>query len=278
MELIVSDDASGALDRDSISEYIEKNKKPNLVSYLINENKRNLGTVAHANFAVSLTGGEFIRFAACGDGFFGKDALTRLYLFAEKHKVPVVTSKSGVCSHGFSRIYYYFPDSRRVNVINRRKPADLYKVIAVSNIISSAGTLYRRSFFSENGGFNEAYRYLEDLPTWLRLLRNGIPIPCLEEATTYYAVDGVSSRDGNAFKSELLRPDLIKCYEEEILPYLERFSFIKRKMIRYQYDKLKSFGSMSRFAKVRFFLVYFPFEIYGKAKSLLKRLLKSVKR
>ena len=110
--------------------------------------------------------------------------------------------------------------------------------MAAANTVSAAGTLFQRSFFSEHGGFDEDYRLLEDWPTWLKLARSGVQIPYLPRATVLYGHGGVSSAEGNAFRSERLKDDMRLCYEKEILPYVDSMPSRCRHEIYYHYSEL----------------------------------------
>lgn len=273
-ELVVSDDGSNLFPREEIEAFLSGKG----IRYRVRQNKTNMGTVAHCNSVAVETAGEFIKFLASGDGFYNQTSLSDLVKFAqENQESPVVTSVSYVCNERFTEIYYSFPSPRRVRIINNTPPETLFGKIAFSNVINAVGALFRREFFTSYQGFDMNYHLLEDLPTWLRLTRNGVGIPCFENATTYYAVGGISSKSGTAFESEGLRHDMILCYEREILPFLDSISFVYREFALYQYGKMKSFDMGSRGWKVWFLLRYFPYEVFRGSKAIAKHLLIAIK-
>lgn len=274
LELIVSDDGSKSFSNAEIETYLSGKA----LSYRVRQNTKNLGTVAHCNTAVAETSGEYIKFLASGDGFCKENSLRKLVEFAQGHpETPAVTSVSHVCNEDFTTVYYNFPSQRRVEILNNRPPEKLYNTLVFSNIVSAVGTLFRREFFTRYQGFNTDYKLLEDLPTWLYLTRNGTSIPCSPVATVYYALGGVSSQKGTAFESKALRDDMILCYEQEILPHLDKIPFIIKRFALYQYEKLKKYDNRITFGKVRFFLKYAPFEAYRSVKYWMKRLLTAIK-
>ncbi|QHI72064.1 glycosyltransferase [Aminipila terrae] len=270
IELIISDDASRDFDEQNIIKYIEKKSQGNVRNVTINVNKTNLGTVAHANRVARLCNGEYIKFLACGDAFYERASLSRLQQFAESRTENVVVSISLVCSEELSKEYYLFPNARRVRIIKNKAPDELYTVLVFSNIISSVGMLLRKQFFDTNG-FDEQYRYLEDFPLWLSLSRNGVKIPILDSITVKYGIGGNSSRFGTAFESQLLREDMILCYEKEIIPYLNRLSLINREFVNYQYIKLKSYENMDKYSKLLFRGRYLFFDLYVQLKKKIKK-------
>ncbi|KTE93841.1 hypothetical protein AT727_02480 [Desulfitobacterium hafniense] len=274
IEVLVSDDGSTMFPREEIESFLSGKA----IRFKVRRNRENLGTVAHCNIAAAETSGEFLKFLASGDGLYDSTSLSNLIEFAQRNQgAPVVTSISHVSNEEFTEIYYSFPSSRRVRIINNTPPKNLFEKLVFSNIISAAGALFRREFFTCYQGFDENYRLLEDWPTWLRLTRNGIRIPCFEKVTVYYAVGGISSKSGTAFESKGLRNDMILCYEHEILPFLSKLSFIPSNFALYQYEKLKSIEKKGRVQRAWFFFRYFPYEVYRVSKAYSKYLLIAIK-
>lgn len=276
IELIVSDDASGEQDRQQIEDYIMLHKRGNLDGFKVIRNESNLGTVAHANKAARISKGTFIKFISCGDGFYSGHALTQLYEFAEACPQPVVTSVSAVCSRDFHKTYYLYPSKRHVRMLRQTKPEKLFSKLTVLNKVSAVGALFQRRFFDE-GGFDERYRYLEDWPLWLKLTRAGTPIPCLEAVTTFYSVGGISSKSGNAYASPLLLDDMIRCYELEILPYINKIGIFNKYIITYRYRQLRRHKGWSLLQKIAFMACYWPLEFFYYMKKLLKYLYMKLK-
>ena len=269
IELIISDDASGQQDIKAIREYINKNKKKNISSYRILCNEYNLGTVKHLNKMQQLCNGKYIKFLPCGDGFINPDSLEELFKFISAHNYILATSKSIVCNSDFSEIYYEFPGKRRTMLINSSDASKLNSILRRNNIISAVGVIFDRIFF-ERYSFDEKYVYLEDLPLWLKITREGITIPCLDKNVVYYSVGGVSSEDGNAYSSKILRDDMITCYENEIIPYIGKYDFLSRYLIMSRYEKLKYYSSFSMKDKVWFQIKYLPIERYLWFKYIIK--------
>lgn len=262
MELLISDDAGGTQDPESIAEWLGRNAAGRFVRTVVRRNEKNLGTVAHANLAAGLCNGKYLHFLPCGDGFCRPDALSSHVRFAERSGSAVTTSQAIVGDEAFEKKYYLFPNDRRAKLLSRGDPERLFRVLCRNNIICAVATMFRKDFFSQ-GGFDPAYRYLEDWPAWLRLARKGAAIPCLREATVYYTLDGVSSDGGNAYASPLLAADMKLCHEKEIFPFLQRIPAWERPYLRYRYESLRADGR-------GLFFRYPAFVFYQKAKALLK--------
>lgn len=237
IDLLVSDDASGDFDAQDIIQYLSIKSTGNIRCYSVNINEHNIGTVRHANKTAKMAETEFIKFVACSDAFYDDNSLYNLIAFAKKYDNYVISSISEVCSENSGAHLYFFPQKHRIRKILSCSPEQMFNTMCAANIISSAGTLFRKSFF-ENG-FDESYQYLEDYPTWLTIYRNNDYIPYMQVVTAKYYVGGNSSSNGTAFDSLLLREDMLRCYEKEIFPYLDRLSFLTKQIVLYRYDLLK---------------------------------------
>lgn len=228
-EILVSDDGSGkAFPQAIVEEYGKKVR--------FQQNAVNVGTVAHMNAAAKETKGEYIKFIGAGDALASPAALGRLLRCAEASGAAIATSQS-VVRGGLRRSHYAFPRKAQLRNLCRDN-ADQYAVLATENCISAVGTIFHRDFFDKYDGFSEDYRLLEDWPAWLRETRAGRKIAVLPEITSLYALGGVSSKDIDAFASPVLRKEMLRCYEAEILPFMERIPQEKVQRIMYRYALL----------------------------------------
>lgn len=260
LELIVSDDGSETFRPDAVLEFIRSHCRQNICALEVRRNESNLGIPRHNNRAARLAHGAYIKFVADGDRFFAPDSLRRLWEFSQLHAEDVLASPSVVTNETHTRSLYQFPSGRRIRKLNQT--SDLFSLLAEANILSAVGMLYRPAFF-RNGGFDEGYRYLEDWPAWLKIAREGGRIPCLGTPTMRYALSGISSSCGSAFENPLLRKDLIRCYEREILPYCGRLSASAARRASYQLGLLQ--GERPGLREI-------PFELMRTGKKSVKKL------
>lgn len=236
MELLISDDGSDAFPERRLTDWLKAHSAKR-IPVRVRRNPVNVGLVRHSNRAARETEGQFVKFLSPGDGFVSPESLSVLTAFARQEPEPMVASPALVCSGSFANVRYQFPSARRVGQLRRQSPRRLFSVLSSANIISAVGMLYRREFF-EAGGFDPSYRNLDDWPTWLKRYRQDERIPCCPTPTVYYMLGGISSADGTAFDSALLREDLRRCLETEILPYRSRLSWWGRSVAQYQYGRL----------------------------------------
>lgn len=258
IEVIISDDGSPQF---PLQEFNKWKQEHGWIKVELYKNKINEGTVKNANHVIAYCNGEYIKFLSPGDGFVGSDSLENLVKKAIESKSRIVTSQSLIYVDSFSNVKYAFPSKRRIRVLKKQKPKELFFLEARSNFISAVGTLFHRRFFEESG-FNEEYRYLDDWPTWLTVLRCGERIDVLENPTVYYGINGISNKAGNAFNSTLLREDMIHCFEKEILPYQSLIKPLTNWIVNYHYKEL--IGESMNFT-------YIPLKLYYKLKNKIKK-------
>ena len=232
-EIILSDDGSGKKLPERILQILEKAP----CKVFIREGKENLGTTAHLNLAAQMSHGTYLKFIAAGDAFWDENSLGALVMFAESKRAIVVTSNALICSRDLKTIYYRFPGHIRGAKL-QCIGTQLFAVLAKENIVSAVGTLMHKDFFEKYGGFDTSYRLLEDWPSWLQLAKKGHSLPFLARVTCMHAVGGISSENGDAYHSKALRTDMIRCYEQEILPEMSLFSRREQRRIQYNYEKL----------------------------------------
>lgn len=91
----------------------------------------------------------------------------------------------------------------------------LFYEVAFGNYISGRALAYDRKWLQEQGGFDENYRLLEDLPLILKSLRRGIRPGVFEEIAIAYEGGGVS--EGGRM-NPILGDDHMRILESEILP------------------------------------------------------------
>ena len=245
--LILSDDGSGIPFPGHIVSALDRFDG----QVIVRTNQENQGTTAHLNTVATLCHTDYMKVLASGDTLSDPDALQALVAFAESERSLAVTSDAAVVSQDLNYYYYKFPGGKRGAKLNECSPVP-HRTLMLSNVVSAVGMLIRMEFFTELGGFDESYRLLEDWPAWLRLTREGHTISYLERVTCCYALGGVSSGSGNAFSSKKLRADMLRCYEQEILPYIDLLPPEGQKQVRHGYESLKEKKSLQFWKKYLF--------------------------
>ncbi len=218
IELIVSDDGSKNFFVEEIIDYIEKKKSKSIVSYKVNKNLYNLGTVKNLNKAIGMSNGEYIFVLAGDDVLYDKNVVRDYVDFACKNNAMVV---SGIAMNYSSDLKHFLstnPSNVLFEKIVRMEPLDLYLLCAQGiNVLTGCAAVYSRRTLQENGYFDEEYFLLEDVTFASRFLRNGNRIHFYNRPYVKHRYGGVTAITSK--KNKLLRNDLCLMYKKEFLPY-----------------------------------------------------------
>jgi glycosyltransferase involved in cell wall biosynthesis len=270
IELIVSDDDSADFEESMVLNILKKYDCSCIKNIIVRKNTRNLGIVKHENILIKIAHGQYIKFISPGDAFTSNNSLTQLFNFAKKTGANIVSSQATVISEPGGKICYNFPSERCIHYLNYLPTEKLFAKICTRNLISAVGALFNKQFLL-NCNFDIEYRNLEDWPLWLKVTRNNIRIPCLSYPTVYYSMGGISSKNQNAFKSDVLRIDMIHCYEKEIFAYKNRLSALQKYYCLYKFIGIKDYNSYSLLKKMVFNIVYLPLALFESIKFWLKK-------
>lgn len=256
MELLIFDDCSDNFDFTNIQQYIEKNITSNIKNFKILTGSENLGTVRNANLAANEADGVYIRFLGVDDEFIDNKVISDTIKYMEQTDALVSTSLSAVYDDRMGKLLYSFPSQEEVRKINFFQPQELFGELAIfGNFIGAPGIIFRKEFFTLHGGFDEAYRLTEDFPTWLRLLRNNQPIPCMERITVKYRTNGISAKQNkDTTQGHVLYNELGMIYEKEILPYTDLLTYFQQRICLFICNRIVSWRNYSRKQKVVFFI------------------------
>lgn len=169
MELIICEDAGGGFDSSFFEDYIEKNKKQNLIRYEVYSNPENYGTVKNLNYAIHKTCGNYIKIIAADDVFADNSVLTKVMFAIHSSKNGCVLCDVLLCDSDLNVIKKY--NSKFIDNMSTFSSEKCFEELCIRNRINAVGIFFERRFFEENGYFNEKYRLLEDWPTWLNLYK-----------------------------------------------------------------------------------------------------------
>lgn len=231
IEIIISDDCSGNFDSYYIDKLLEK-KSANIKKIEIIKNTKNLGTVKNFNGAIKKSTGDYILPLSQDDSFYSKNTITKIVdSFGESLVISGI--RKVVSEDGMEK--GELPSIEERDILNCKK---LYNYLILNgNLISGASTYYKKEVFDKYGFFDENLFLLEDMPYYLKLMRNNENIKILDFSTIKYGDNGVSS-----FKNPLLRKDYMNLYfreSNEVKGYLKRY-------LKYRYKKFNANNEIKR--------------------------------
>ena len=264
IQLVISDDASKSFNEKKIRRYLLKHKRENIVDFVINQNKENLGTVAHLKYARSFCRGELLTSIAADDAYATPDAIKMLVDEYNSYdgEVPFITSLAVMSDEKLQKRCGVFTSQDDIQLINSGDTRKLFEELSYRCIMSASGTLVHKSLYDLLGSFDD-YSFVEDWSMHLRLARMGVKMKCLEQITYLHRDGGVSHGNKRAKNTVFLRyyRDLLTLYEKEVEPYLDIMSkyaaarasqYYSDRCKRYEIER-KSYNSVLEKPKIVFF-------------------------
>lgn len=228
IELVIADDASTDIDLDMIKTYLEKNKKDNIVNIIYSINEVNQGTVKTINNAVKKCTGKYILFFAADDALYDEDVISNFEKSFSKadDNIYMISSQCHMMDENLDEELYTFVKPTQGVSFNKMSAIEQYKIFCSTCFLAIGATAMRNDMFKKFGYFNENYKFIEDWSYFLHLTRNGGQVK-------YVDFNGLLHRDGGVshyVDTKNLPPhvmaykyDMIKIFENEILPYLKQF-------------------------------------------------------
>ena len=192
IQLIVSDDGSGNFPIDDFVEYIEKNKRDNVVSYVVRSSEKNEGTVRHLNHVLDCVEGEFFMIMA------GDDTLDNPYVFSryvnvfrrEGSDCGVVMAQTAMYDITMTEVLDYFVWPDVIDAINNPKdPDELKRQLYYMPCIPTTSTCFRRWVIDQFTPFDTNYFLIEDYPFHIKLAEANVKM-CYENCITARHRDG----------------------------------------------------------------------------------------
>ncbi|MDD6224190.1 MAG: glycosyltransferase [bacterium] len=226
IQLIITDDSSENFDLEKIKKIIAKYKKKNIKSVKFVINKKNIGTVKTLNKALKKVDGEYVLFFASDDKLADKNVVSHFVELFNKTGKNIITSQWKICDENlnFKSNYIKKRSAKKYNKnINKQ-----YFRLCQSNIYGSGSTCYRKIIFEKYGPFNEKYKYLEDWPFWLRMMKENETIYSEDFNGLFHRRGGVSQKEETNSLTKKFYHEMLNTYEYEIIPNLSKFSILKK--------------------------------------------------
>ena len=214
IEYIIIDDGSDSFDKNAISEYVNANKSSSIKKFRILCNEKNMGTVYTLNRAIKESSGRYIYNLGGDDRFHDNDVIRDWTDFFDRTGALVSTASMAV--YRSNEYMWQQPSEKQIEQIKTFTPAQLFDSISVCNYIFGCCTARSRACVEKYGLFDERYRYIEDHPMNLRLLRNGVKFHFFDRTVVDYTTGGISSPTTH---NELFDKDVDEIFKNEVLPY-----------------------------------------------------------
>jgi len=213
IELIVSDDCSTDNTLEICKNWIEGNKNRFVHTDLITVEK-NSGISPNCNRGINAGNGEWLKLIA-GDDLLIENCISSFLEF---------TFKNSSCCVVFGRMYYLKNGKLKENQLNpffKCSVTDQYKKVFTGSRLPAPASFIKRSLLNEIGGFNENYRFVEDVPLWIAIARRNIYFYSINEFVVKYRIhDSNISISGKSYLNLKYYSDSKKLLITETLPEL----------------------------------------------------------
>ncbi|GKX67459.1 glycosyltransferase [Inconstantimicrobium mannanitabidum] len=235
IEIILGDDGTEQFDTKFYEQYINTNCKNNVKKVIAYKNPVNLGIVKNANKAIKMSRGEYIKFIASDDTFYSDDVLLKMINYLNENDAYVLTSNILLCDSNMKKLDeadFKIKDYQNLLPIGQN-PHEFFKLLCVRDMIAAPSVMFNKDLFDKYGYFNEKYKLVEDWPMWLKISRSGCKIHYLDIISVKYRSEvGVSSA---RTPNPIFIKDIIRCYEDEILPHKSELGYWLHKKIKWKY-------------------------------------------
>lgn len=243
IELIICDDASTYFPKLDIEKYILENRKDNIENVIIHTNSSNVGTVKNMNTGLKLAKGDIFINLSSDDLLYDNTVISRVVKRFMDTGYDLISFRRLRCTETTLYAIRYMPDKGYLNMIRKRynTAEKQYHAFGLGNTLemaSGASTYYTRSFIENYGYYDEEYRLWEDGPSYVKYVRNGNVINMAYDfISVKYRVGGISTIKGKKISpaSKLIQKDYQYLLKKEYLPYLTRFNWFEKRVIKYRY-------------------------------------------
>ncbi|MFA6185093.1 MAG: glycosyltransferase [Candidatus Shapirobacteria bacterium] len=288
IEIIISNDGSDDFDQKSVNQYLTKNKKQNIKNFIINNNKKNIGTVKNVNKAIKLSKGKYITIFAADDTLYNSQVVTKFinsFNTLPKNEL-IVTSQVDMYDVRLKKIIQPFISETNKEKIRKLTPKKLFAEMSTQCILPGSGTCYKREIFKKYGYFDEKYVLVEDYSSALRLSRLGVKY-------NYFDFISIKHRDGGISHGNIIGDtsaiskydlDIFNIFKFEVLPYLnllnerQKKEFIKKyKDIEWKYSYNYKYKNGTKIQRRKFVIENFNIISYSFFKNIFNDISDQVK-
>ena len=189
IELIISDDCSSDNTIKVCKDWVQLNRDRFEDTKIITSNV-NTGIPGNKNRSIISCKGEWIKSIA-GDDILHEECVEKNLKFALKNNYNAIFSKTQVFNENFDRSNFLFI---RPGEIDRKfystiiESDEQYKIMLNFNPIAAPTVFIKKNVLIDLGLFNLKYRFVEDYPMYLKVVKQGFKFAFLPEVTVYYRV------------------------------------------------------------------------------------------
>lgn len=191
IELIITDDCSRDNTVHTVKKWIKENKN-HLYDVKLITSDVNTGIVGNSNRALKQASGKYIEFLAADD-FMAPDAISQYVSFCEEHPDQLPIAKVKLFSDEDPLDENVQKYCERCYALAGQSYKEQYRQLLVKNwIVAPAAAFFPVELMKRFGGYDEAYRWMEDYPFSLKCMSKGYGFGLIDKELIYYRISGQS--------------------------------------------------------------------------------------
>ncbi len=262
IEILIADDASFNFDIQEVKVYIEKHKKENIKKIVVYSNENNLGTIKNLNKTIEVASGFYFHFFAADDALYDAFVVENFAKELEELNPAdlCVSGQSMMMDENLEKEYGDFTDVEIATALNGKSALDQFLVIQRGTFYATGASAFLRNSFFTHEKFDEQYKLIEDWPYFLSQTRKGRKVKFVNFYALRHRDGGISSAVNivEGKNAKRYNEDILRIYEQEILPFLKEQPLQKQVEFLAEYDNQresfrKKHGVIDR--PSRFFIV-----------------------
>jgi alpha-1,3-rhamnosyltransferase len=247
IELIISDDFSTDNTIEIVNRWLKNPENFNrFYSCQILTVDHNTGTSANCNRVFNKALGEYVKLLAGDDLLLPNCIQDNISFFTQNQEVKIAFSQVGIFNDVFvqGQFIEIKPISIPLNLMDPNFSAQQqFEILAETDRITyTPSSFFKKELVLDIGGFDEAFKLVEDYPMWLKLTGAGIKLHYFNKLTVAYRRH---SNSVNHIKSNsLFAPSALNNYK------------VRKKYVFPKYPKLKLLAEEYEYFWIRFFHNY----------------------
>lgn len=227
IEVYIADDCSDYFNEYSLLKNIEANRNDNIESVTIHRNPVNVGTVRNIKDAVKNIKGSYYITLGADDALYTPTVISDfMSAFKGDPSLWWACGKAAMTSDNLQTIYRYFPEAEDIPYLQERNSEKLFSRWSRKSFVVTPAMCFKKGLMEFAGGYDENYKYLEDWPLFLRLLRQGFTPYYIDTIVLMHSMNGVSNNNGEngiEVRKKFLEEKYLM-FKSEVEPYLERLT------------------------------------------------------
>lgn len=259
LELVVSDDCSTDNTIELVENWIRDNKE-RFVRTVVVKSDHNTGVSANCNRGDGACHGEWIKGLA-GDDIFLPNCIEDDVNHVLAHPgIAVLFTSAIVFYDSGEQEHEFVKDAYTMNFFNK-SAREQYEMLLNDKIPRYvAPSFFRRGDLISKYPFDETFKYIEDLPQWLRLTSEGYKLYFFDKPTVKWRVS----------RNNLSKANKNKYYNPQIFDSMIPFFYLKMKPLLLEKGNQRKIEQTEKSYLVYFFVIYI---LHNKRNSFINKVL-----